>query len=106
MLDEQRVAAEDDLRRIEILAPQSGRVHQLAVHTVGGVINNGETIMQIVPRADELVVLRGEIGRFRVYQAACCRCRSGTRRIDRDLSDTRCEAYNRQRSTPSGLFSR
>jgi HlyD family secretion protein len=26
------------------------------VHTVGGVIGNGETIMQIVPRADELVV--------------------------------------------------
>src|SRR5262249_5361337 len=31
-------------------------VHQLTVHTVGGVIGNGETIMQIVPRADELVV--------------------------------------------------
>jgi membrane fusion protein, type I secretion system len=31
-------------------------VHQLAVHTVGGVIANSETIMQIVPRADELVV--------------------------------------------------
>ncbi len=31
-------------------------VHQLSVHTVGGVINNGEVIMQIVPRADELVV--------------------------------------------------
>jgi hypothetical protein len=26
------------------------------VHTVGGVINNGETIMRIVARADELVV--------------------------------------------------
>ena len=27
-----------------------------AIHTVGGVISNGETIMQIVPRADDLVV--------------------------------------------------
>ena len=35
---------------------QAGIVHQLAVHTVGGVISNAETIMQIVPRADELVV--------------------------------------------------
>jgi HlyD family secretion protein len=26
------------------------------VHTLGGVIGNGETVMQIVPRADELVV--------------------------------------------------
>ncbi|MGZ8323504.1 MAG: hypothetical protein ACXWVC_10565, partial [Rhodoplanes sp.] len=26
------------------------------MHTVGGVIGNGEIIMQIVPRADELVV--------------------------------------------------
>ena len=31
-------------------------MHQLAVHTVGGVIGNGETIMLIVPRSDELVV--------------------------------------------------
>jgi HlyD family secretion protein len=49
-------AAEDQLKRVEIRAPQSGFVHQLAVHTVGGVIGNGETIMQIVPRADNLVV--------------------------------------------------
>src|SRR5262249_53169351 len=28
----------------------------LAVHTVGGVIANGETIMSIVPRGDDLVV--------------------------------------------------
>jgi len=28
----------------------------MAVHTVGGVIANGETVMQIVPRADALVV--------------------------------------------------
>ena len=31
-------------------------MYQLAVHTVGGVIASGETIMQIVPRADALVV--------------------------------------------------
>jgi membrane fusion protein, type I secretion system len=37
-------------------APQAGTVHQLAVYTVDGVIGKGETLMQIVPRADELVV--------------------------------------------------
>lgn len=53
---ERVTAAEDQLRRVDIRAPQSGFVLQLAVHTVGGVIGNGETIMQIVPRADVLVV--------------------------------------------------
>lgn len=55
-LAEQRVAAQDELRRVDILAPQSGIVHELAIHTVGGVIAPGETIMQIVPVNDRLVV--------------------------------------------------
>lgn len=55
-LKERVTAAKDQLKRIEILAPQAGIVNQLAVHTVGGVIANGETIMQIVPGADALVV--------------------------------------------------
>jgi len=37
-LTERRVAAEDQLKRIEIRAPSAGFVHQLAVHTIGGVI--------------------------------------------------------------------
>jgi HlyD family secretion protein len=53
---ERVTAAEDQLKRVDLRAPQTGIVHQLAVHTVGGVIANGETVMQIVPRADELVV--------------------------------------------------
>ena len=55
-LKERVTAAEDQLKRIDIRAPQSGVVHQLSVHTVGGVIANGETIMQIVPQADKLMV--------------------------------------------------
>lgn len=55
-LKERVTAAEDQLRRVDIVAPQSGTVHQLSVHTVSGVIANGETIMQIVPHADDLVV--------------------------------------------------
>ena len=53
---ERVTAAEDQLKRVDLRAPQAGIVHQLAVHTLGGVIGNGETVMQIVPRADELVV--------------------------------------------------
>ncbi|TPK88664.1 MULTISPECIES: HlyD family type I secretion periplasmic adaptor subunit [unclassified Mesorhizobium] len=53
---ERKVAAEDQLKRIDIRSPQDGVVHQLAVHTVGGVISPGEVIMFIVPVADELTV--------------------------------------------------
>jgi HlyD family secretion protein len=31
-------------------------VHQLAVHTVGGVIGNGETLMLVVPKSDALII--------------------------------------------------
>ncbi|MEE1610246.1 HlyD family type I secretion periplasmic adaptor subunit [Microvirga sp. CF3016] len=55
-LVERRVAAEDQLKRIDIRAPQDGFVHQSIVHTVGGVINAGEPLMMIVPEADELSI--------------------------------------------------
>ncbi|TGT57486.1 HlyD family type I secretion periplasmic adaptor subunit [Mesorhizobium sp. M00.F.Ca.ET.170.01.1.1] len=55
-LIERKVVAEDQLARTEIRAPQSGFVQELAVHTVGGVIQPGETIMLIVPEQDRLVV--------------------------------------------------
>ncbi len=55
-LAERRTAAVDQLNRVDIRAPQSGRVHQLSVHTVGGVIAPGEQIMLIVPDADALAV--------------------------------------------------
>jgi HlyD family secretion protein len=55
-LVEKKVAAEDQLKRIDIRAPQSGMVHQLDVHTVGGVISAGQPIMLIVPAADKLIV--------------------------------------------------
>lgn len=53
---ERKVAAEDELKRIDILAPQAGVVHQLATHTVGGVVNPAETIMLIVPEDDDLAL--------------------------------------------------
>jgi membrane fusion protein, type I secretion system len=55
-LVERKVAAEDQLMRVELRAPQDGIVHQLAVHTVGGVITASEPLMLIVPEADELTV--------------------------------------------------
>lgn len=55
-LAERRIAAQDQLNRIEIRAPISGVVHQLAVHTVGGVINPAEPAMMVVPMGDNLVI--------------------------------------------------
>ncbi len=55
-LAERRVAAEDQLSRVEIRAPFAGFVHQSTVHTVGGVVGAGDTIMLIVPKAERLVV--------------------------------------------------
>lgn len=53
---ERKVAAEEELRRIDILAPQGGIVHQLSVHTVGGVIAPADVIMSLVPESEELAL--------------------------------------------------
>jgi len=55
-LAERRVAAQDQVNRIDIRAPTAGIIHQLAVHTLGGVIKAGDVVMEIVPDADELLV--------------------------------------------------
>ncbi|NOJ38056.1 HlyD family type I secretion periplasmic adaptor subunit [Bradyrhizobium australiense] len=76
-LVEKRIAAEDQLMRIDIRAPQDGRVHQLSVHTVGGVISPGDPIMLIVPESDPLLVeariAPQEIDQVRVGQRALLR---------------------------------
>ncbi|MCA0303033.1 MAG: HlyD family type I secretion periplasmic adaptor subunit [Proteobacteria bacterium] len=55
-LVERRVAQEDQLRRVDLLAPQDGTVFQRSVHTVGGVIQAGEVLMLVVPDSDELII--------------------------------------------------
>jgi HlyD family secretion protein len=55
-LAERQVAAEDQLRHVDVRSPRAGFVQQLAVHTVGGVVNPGETMMLIVPQEDRLIV--------------------------------------------------
>ena len=55
-LVERSVAAHDLVDRIEIRAPTAGTVNQLSVHTIGGVIKAGETIMEIVPDMDDLQI--------------------------------------------------
>ncbi|MDS7595197.1 HlyD family type I secretion periplasmic adaptor subunit [Agrobacterium tumefaciens] len=51
---ERLIAAEDDLKRIDIRAPQAGVVDQLAIHSAGAVVSAGETMLRIVPSEDHL----------------------------------------------------
>ena len=55
-LVERGVAARDLLDRIEMRAPASGLINQLKVHTIGGVIRAGDTIMEVVPDSDDLQI--------------------------------------------------
>jgi HlyD family secretion protein len=55
-LRERAVAAEDQLTRVDLKAPIAGVVHELNVHTVGGVISAGEDLMVIVPKDEFLIV--------------------------------------------------
>jgi HlyD family secretion protein len=55
-LTQKIVAARDQLNRVEIRSPTAGVVHQLTVHTIGGVVAAGEVIMEIVPDSDDLQI--------------------------------------------------
>ncbi len=55
-LAERQIATLDKLKRIDLRAPQAGVVHELAVHTVGGVITAAEQVMLIVPDDDNLTI--------------------------------------------------
>jgi HlyD family secretion protein len=91
-LKERFTAAEDQLKRVDLRAPQTGVIHQLSVHTVGGVIANGETIMQIVPRGDELVVeaklAPSDIDQVAMGAEAVVRIRAGNQRTTPEIAGT------------------
>lgn len=84
-LRERRVAAEEDLRNVEVRAPRAGRVHELKLHTIGGVVKAGDTILSIVPLDDRLVaearVAPADIDRIRLGAEASLRLRAGNQRL-------------------------
>jgi HlyD family secretion protein len=49
-------AARDQLGRAQVRAPASGEVVGLTAHTVGGVLQPGQTLMEIVPKGAPLVI--------------------------------------------------
>ena len=54
--EQSRMAALDRMGRLEIRAPRTGTVQELAIHTVGGIVGPGQTLMQIIPANDTLLV--------------------------------------------------
>jgi HlyD family secretion protein len=89
---ERKVTAEDQLKRIEIRAPQDGTVFQSTVHTVGGVISAGDAIMLIVPEADNLAVEAKvnpqEIDQLQIGQTALLRFTSFNQRTTPEIYGT------------------
>jgi HlyD family secretion protein len=87
---ERKVAAEDQLKRIDIRAPQDGIVHQSVVHTIGGVINAGEQLMLIVPSTDNLIVeakfAPQDIDQVKIGQRAVVRFTSFNQRTTPELN--------------------
>jgi membrane fusion protein len=55
-MEERRVALADQLKRLDVRAPMDGRIYQLSVHTVGGVVNAGEPLMLLAPDHRDLTV--------------------------------------------------
>jgi len=89
---ERKVTAEDQLKRIDIRAPQDGFVFQSTVHTVGGVITGGEQIMMIVPEMDNLTVEAKveprEIDRLQIGQKVVLRFSSFNQRTTPEINGT------------------
>jgi membrane fusion protein, type I secretion system len=89
-LQERANAASDELRRTELRAPQAGIVYQLQVHTIGGVIGKGETVMQIAPRAEPLIVeakvTPQDIDQVEIGAPVRIRIDAGNRRTTPDLN--------------------
>jgi HlyD family secretion protein len=89
---ERKVTAEDQLRRVDIRAPQDGIVEQTSVHTVGGVITAGDTIMLIVPQTDDLQVEAKvnpqDIDKLQVGQKTLLRLSAFNQRTTPELNGT------------------
>ncbi|MEM9357371.1 MAG: HlyD family type I secretion periplasmic adaptor subunit [Pseudomonadota bacterium] len=89
-LRERQLAAKVKLQRFEIRSPESGIVTQSRVHTVGGVIGSGETIMEIVPQNKQFVIevkiAPHDIDQVRMDQSALLRLSALNQRTTPELN--------------------
>ncbi|MGL4636975.1 MAG: HlyD family type I secretion periplasmic adaptor subunit [Beijerinckiaceae bacterium] len=89
-LMERKIAAEDQLKRVEIRSPIDGYVHQLAVHTVGGVISPAEPAMLIVPFNEDLQiearVQPTDVDQLFIGQKAVIKVLAGNQRVTPEIA--------------------
>ncbi|ARP99001.1 HlyD family type I secretion periplasmic adaptor subunit [Pseudorhodoplanes sinuspersici] len=87
---ERKASAEDQLKRIDIIAPQDGVVHELNVHTIGGVVSAADTIMLIVPERDKLAlesqILPQDIDQIQLGQPVVVRLSAFNQRTTPELN--------------------
>lgn len=66
--------ADEDSRMATIVAPTSGRVYNLSIHTIGGIVTDAQALMQIVPEdvslEFEVYADNKDIGFIKVGQTA------------------------------------
>jgi HlyD family type I secretion membrane fusion protein len=54
-LMDRQIAADDTLQRTDVRSPTEGIVMAMRINTLGGVVEPGQPIMEIVPQSDQLV---------------------------------------------------
>jgi HlyD family secretion protein len=85
-----RVASSAKLAHLSIKAPITGTIYQLNIHTEGGVVAPGETLMMIVPEGDDLVlqaqIAPNDISHVHVGQPAHIRFNSFSARVTPEIS--------------------
>ncbi|MGI9411592.1 MAG: HlyD family efflux transporter periplasmic adaptor subunit [Hyphomicrobiaceae bacterium] len=83
-------AVRDEVDRAAIKAPIPGAVHELKVHTIGGVIQPGETILQVIPADGRLTIAARleprSIDQVKVGQTAVLRFTSFDQRTTPELN--------------------
>ena len=89
-LEQRKVTVAARLSRMSIKSPITGTIYQLAVHTDGGVVGPGETLMMIVPKADDLVlqaqVTPNDIDHVHLGQPAHVKFNAFNSRLTPDIS--------------------
>ena len=89
---EKYMAASSRSTNLKIRSPRSGLVHELKIHTVGGVIRPGQTVMSVIPQ-DELLLVSAkiqthEIDQVFIGQPAVVRIGAFKQRITPELEAT------------------
>ena len=106
---ERMIKLADNLRRTQLMAPVDGVVQTIAVQTVGGVVKPGETVVDIVPAGDQLVIEArlpvSDVGYVQVGQKATIRLASAdAMRFEKLIGEVVYIAADSSRDEDSGEF--